>query len=318
MAEFVIGIDIGGTNTVLGAVDAHGNILGERSFPTANYASFELYFQALTREIEQLSASGTLLGVGLGAPAGNRFQSTIVAPANVPWQGSLAVGQLLTKAFGVRAVIDNDANAAAIGEMVYGAARGLNDFILITLGTGLGSGIVIDGRLVYGAHGFAGELGHIAAIAHGRRCGCGKRGCLETYASAPGLRRTAYELMANTLIYSVLRKMTWDEMSAYAIAQAAEMGDALALEAFAYTGEVLGRTLADYVAFSEPEAFVLFGGLAKSGGLILEPARKAFAENLLFLYRDKVDIRLSELMDKNAAVLGSAALVWDEILRERI
>ena len=313
MNEIAIGIDIGGTNTVLGAVDAHGHILAQTNLSTAAYPSFDAYTDALLDAIRQLAKPYTLRGVGLGAPAGNRFEATIEAPANVPWTGTLPIGRRLEEALLVPAAIDNDANAAALGEMLYGAAQGLRHFVVITLGTGLGSGIVIDGQLLYGAHGFAGELGHISVVPNGRQCACGKHGCLETYVSATGIKRTVFELLAHSTQHSSLRTAKFNTLTAYDIAQAAETNDPIAHEAFRRTGELLGRSLADYAAFSNPEAFILFGGLAKSGKLIMEPAQQAFAANLLFLYQGKTQLRMSTLMDRNSAVLGSAALAWTRI-----
>ncbi|MEN9443241.1 MAG: hypothetical protein RIS47_131 [Bacteroidota bacterium] len=312
MTEFAIGIDIGGTNTAIAAVGNTGHILQQITVATQSHPDFDAFFRALCTAIDALQHHGQLIGIGLGAPAGNRFDGSITAPANVAWQGSIPIGTMLAEKYPTTVVIDNDANAAAIGEMQYGAAQGLQNFILITLGTGLGSGIVIDGQLRYGAHGYAGELGHISINPQGRHCGCGRKGCLETYVSANGLRRTLAELIAQTNRPSPLRNQKFDEITALEIAQAAENGDTLAQEVFDYTGQILGNALANWAAFSDPEAYILFGGLAKSGQLLLAPSQKSFTENLLFLYRDKVALKLSDLNEQNAGVLGSAALAWKE------
>ncbi len=311
--EVAVGIDIGGTNTVLAAIDKDGKLIEEYNFLTSAKKDFEGFYQELVTGIKQFQAKNTVLGIGLGSPAGNRFEGTIQAPVNVSWKGKLPVGKRLQEDFRLPVVIDNDANTAAIGEMIYGAARGISNFIEITLGTGLGSGIVIDGKLLYGANGFAGELGHMVAIRNGRQCACGKKGCLETYVSATGIKRTVFELLAQEIDDSRFRRLTYDRVEAKDIYDAAMEGDTIAQKAFEKTGEILGRSLADYTAFSEPKLFVLFGGLAKSGNLILQPTQKAFEEELLFLYKDNVAIKLSELMSDNAAVLGASALVWDSI-----
>lgn len=316
MTEAAIGIDIGGTNTVIGAVDKDGGIVKELSIPTSGYGNFDDYYVALTQVVKELQKEIQVIGIGLGSPAGNRFSGVIQAPANVDWEGEIPIGQRLTQSFRLPVVIDNDANTAAIGEMVYGVTKGVKDFITITLGTGLGSGLVIDGKLLYGAQGFAGELGHLVAVRNGRQCGCGKRGCLETYVSATGIKRTIFELLAQENDASVFRSKSFDEVESKDVYTAALAGDSIAKKAFAFTGEILGRSLADYTAFSEPKAFVLFGGLAKSGDLLMQPTKKAFDEELLFLYKDNVEVLLSGLMQKNAAVLGAAALVWDAVEKE--
>ncbi len=317
MKEFCIGIDIGGTNTVFGVVDINGNFIAENSIPTKKYQTIEEFIEALSNAINdslaQISGNYILKGIGIGAPNGNYHNGTIEYAPNLNWKGIVPIADLLNKKFHVPVVLTNDANAAAMGEMIYGAAKGLKDFIVITLGTGLGSGFVVDGKIVYGHDGFAGELGHVIYDPEGRLCGCGRKGCLETYASATGIVKTVFELFDKSNEDSLLRNIDRAQLNSKDIYEAAVKGDKIALEAFDFTALVLGRKLADAVAITSPEAIFLFGGLALSGDYILVPTKKYMEENLLKIYKNKVRVELSGLMGKNAAILGAAALIWEEI-----
>jgi len=316
--EAVVGIDIGGTFTKFGIVDKEGNCYFEGSVPTQSdeEESVESYVANLSVKIKSVIDNFhdlEIRGVGIGVPNGNYYKGTIEHAANLKWKGIVPLTDLFRKHFPLPVVLTNDANAAAIGEMVYGGAKNMRDFIVITLGTGLGSGIVANGHLIYGHDGFAGELGHITVYPDGRTCGCGRKGCLETYVSATGIKRTVFELLAHSTADSPLRDIPFNELTAETIAKQAHTGDRIALEAFDYTARILGQKLADAVAFSSPEAFFLFGGLAKAGDLLLAPTRKYFEESLLPVYRNKIKILLSEMTEVNAAVLGAGALVWNEI-----
>lgn len=313
---YVVGIDIGGTNTVFGIVDARGNVLASGSIKTQKYAAIGDYvndlYNELTRLLEQENVADQIAGIGVGAPNANYFTGNIEAAANLPWKGVIPFAQMLRDKFGIPVSITNDANAAAIGEMTYGAARGLKDFIMITLGTGVGSGIVINGQLVYGHDGNAGELGHVIVRRNnGRLCGCGRTGCLEAYASATGVARTAREFLELRNDSSVLRQIPIQDITSKDVYDAATSGDKLAQEIFEYTGTILGETFADFVAFSSPKAIILFGGLSKSGELIMRPIREALEKNLLTIYKGKVQVLLSELKESDAAVLGASALGWE-------
>ncbi len=317
MKELSVGIDIGGTNTKIGLVDKDGNFRAENNIPTAKYLKIEDYIEALTQAVNESLNSVTenyvLKGIGIGAPNGNYYSGSIEFAPNLNWEGKIPLAELLNKNFHVPILLTNDANAAAMGEMIYGAAKGIKNFIMITLGTGLGSGIVVDGKLVYGHDGFAGEVGHTIYDPKGRDCGCGRKGCLETYASATGIRKTALELLKNSDKESILRELPEEEISSKAIHDAAVKGDKLALECFDYTARILGLKLADSIAYTSPEAIFLFGGLALSGDYILKPTKKYMEENLLKIFKNKVKLEISGLMGKNAAVLGAAALIWNEL-----
>ncbi|MGB4292048.1 MAG: ROK family protein [Bacteroidales bacterium] len=313
------GIDIGGTNSVFGLVDREGNILAGGSVKTAQYPDAEEFTKVMYNEVikalDSLGGKAELAGFGIGAPMGNINRGTIEYPAGLPWKGITPLADFFRKYTSLPIIVTNDANAAAVGEMIYGAAKGMKDFVVLTLGTGLGSGFVVNGRLVYGNDGFAGELGH-TTIKPGyseRECGCGKKGCTETYVSATGLKRTLLKVMANTLQPSKLRKYSFEDIDAKLIYEAALEGDPLALKAFEYTGMMLGIKLADVVAHTSPEAIFLFGGLANAKEFIFEPARKYMEENLLSIYRGKVKLLPSGLEEKNAAVLGASSLVWSEL-----
>lgn len=316
--EVTLGIDIGGTNTAFGLVDIKGKCIKESSIPTFAQNSAEDLFERLFKEVkmilEELSDQIILKGVGIGAPNANYYRGTVENPPNLRW-GFVNVIDLVKQYVDVPAAITNDANASAIGEMLFGAAKGIKDFIVITLGTGLGSGVVVDGKLVYGSDGFAGEIGHTVYDPNGRQCGCGRKGCLETYASATGIKKTVMELLANTNTESVLRGISYNELDSKMIHSAALNGDKLALEAFEFTGKVLGLKLADAVAVTSPEAIILFGGLAHAGKMIIEPTKRSMEENLFHVFRNKVKIIESGLQEGNSAVLGASALIWNEIIK---
>jgi glucokinase len=318
MKKIAIGIDIGGTNTVIGIVDSTGNVLANHSIATVTQEDYTLFLDSLAAAVvEVLTSVGEkvqVAGMGLGAPNGNYYNGTIEFAPNLQFKGVVPVVEYLkTKLDFPSIILTNDANAAAIGEMIYGGARGMRDFIMITLGTGVGSGIVVNGEMVYGHDGFAGEIGHTIVDPNGRECGCGRRGCLETYTSAPGIKRTVFELLSTMTEDSELRKYGFDKLSAKQIDEAARKGDPIAQEAFDYTGEVLALKLADAVAHTSPEAIFLFGGLAKAGDLIFDPVKKYLEEMLLNIYKDKIKILPSQLPESDAAVLGASALVWKEL-----
>ena len=314
---YVVGMDIGGTNTVFGIVDARGTILASDSIKTGSYGQVEDYVDEVCNHlrpmIEANGGADKIKGIGIGAPNGNYYSGTIEFAPNLPWKGVIPLASMFQERLGIPVTLTNDANAAAIGEMTYGAARGMKDFIMITLGTGVGSGIVINGQLVYGHDGFAGELGHtIIRRENGRLCGCGRRGCLETYCSATGVARTAREILTASTEPSLLRAIPAEEISSKDVYDAAVKGDKLGKEIFDFTGTLLGEALADFIAFSSPEAIILFGGLAKSGDYIIKPILKAMEENVLPVYKGKTKLLISELKDADAAVLGASALGWEK------
>lgn len=313
---FVIGIDMGGTNTAFGIVDARGTVIASSSIKTGKHSKIEDYIDELYTEINRIivanDAEGKINGIGIGAPNANYFTGTIEDGVNLPWPTPIPLADLISKKFGIPCVITNDANAAAIGEMTYGAARGLKDFIMITLGTGVGSGIVVNGQMVYGHDGFAGELGHVIMKRNnGRVCGCGRTGCLEAYCSATGVARTAREFLEIRNEESLLRDYDIDSITSKDVYDCAVKGDKLAIDIFNYTGTILGEALADFVTFSSPEAFVIFGGLTKSGDYIMNPIREAFDKNIMKVFKGKVKILISELKESDAAVLGASALGWE-------
>lgn len=313
---YVVGIDLGGTNTVFGIVDARGVVIASSSIKTQKHNTIEAYVDELYTELNKLivenDAEGKIHGIGIGAPNANYFSGMIETNVNLPWPTPIPLAQLVSEKFGIPVAITNDANAAAIGEMTYGAARGLKDFIMITLGTGVGSGIVINGQLVYGHDGFAGELGHITVKRNnGRLCGCGRTGCLEAYCSATGVARTAREFLEIRTEPSLLRDMPVDEITSKDVYDAAIAGDKLAKDVFEYTGDILGAALADFTVFSAPEAFILFGGLAKSGDLLMKPLKNSLEKNLFKAWKGKVKVILSELKEADAAILGASALGWE-------
>lgn len=292
MKPYVLGIDIGGTNSVFGIVDARGTILASGSIKTQKYAAVEDYVNDLCNEIlklvKQEDVEDKIEGVGVGAPNGNYFNGTIEYSPNLPWKGIIPLAQMLENKLKLPVTITNDANAAAIGEMTYGAARGIKDFIMITLGTGVGSGIVVNGQLVYGHDGFAGELGHvIMRRQNGRLCGCGRTGCLEAYTSATGVARTAREFLEIRTDESSLRLLPIQDITSKDVYEAAVSGDKLAIEIFNYTGTMLGEAFADFVTFSSPKAIILFGGLARAGELIMRPIREAMEKTSLIYLKVK-------------------------------
>ncbi len=313
----VIGIDIGGTNTKFGIVDKEGNCLEESSMPTRAEQEINQYLPRLYESIDALCEKVTIpidiKGIGIGVPNGNYYTGTVDDAANINWGKMVPLAYLVQEHYKTFAVLTNDANAAAIGEMLFGVAQGMKNFIIITLGTGLGSGLVANGQLIYGHDGFAGELGHIIVDPNGRYHANSNQGVLEAYVSATGIKRTAFELMANMIEPSPLRDISYNDLDATMITEAALKGDAIGIAAFEYTGKILGMKLADAVAHTSPEAIVLFGGLTKAGKYLLEPTRK-YMESFLFpIYRNKVKLLLSGLEGKNAAVLGASALVWSEL-----
>jgi glucokinase len=306
-----IGIDIGGTNISIGAVDKFGGIIQQWSMKMKDCPTVEIFLEKVDALMGDYFKANRkeILGIGVGAPNGNFYTGTIDFAPNLPWKGQIPLAQLLHDKFGIRVILTNDANAAAIGEMVYGATKGMKDFVMVTLGTGVGSGFVANGELVYGHDGFAGELGHTNAVRDGRQCGCGKKGCLETYTSATGIVKTVKEFLARDNKPSLLREIK--NVTSKDIFDAAEKGDVLALEIFDFTGKILGQSLADVVAIMSPKAIVLFGGLAGAGKYIFEPTKKYMEENLLKIWKGKIRIIPSELKESDAAVLGASSLVWE-------
>ena len=313
--QVALGIDIGGTNTTFGFIDREGNYLADGNILTQKHEDINDYLKELYMEIEKAldphRDEFDVIGIGIGAPNGNYYTGTIEFAPNLPWKGILPLAAMFEERLGIPTALTNDANAAAIGEMTYGAARGMKDFIMITLGTGVGSGIVINGQMVYGHDGFAGELGHVIARRDGRICGCGRKGCLETYCSATGVARTAREFLAARTDASLLRNIPAENITSKDVYDAAVQGDKLAQEIFEFTGNILGEALADAIAFSSPEAIVLFGGLAKSGDYIMKPIQKSIDDNVLNIYKGKTKLLVSELKDSDAAVLGASALAWE-------
>jgi glucokinase len=314
--DIVLGVDIGGTNTKLGYVDRQGRCLADAVMPTLSEEKPSIFFKRFHEHAERLrnslDASHRLLGIGIGAPNANYYKGTIEHPPNLSWEW-VDIRAELAPYYPIPIAATNDANAAALGEMLFGAAKGMRDFVVITLGTGLGSGIVVNGEMVYGASGFAGEIGHIVVDPAGRLCGCGRRGCLEMYASATGLRFTVAELLARSDAPSPLRGLDFENLSAIRIFEAAQNGDLFALEGFELTGDLLGRKLADAVAYTSPEAIFLFGGLTASGELLFKPVRRALEENLLNIYRGTVKLLPSGVPTGKAAILGASALIWKEL-----
>lgn len=316
--RYVVGIDIGGQTTKIGVVDLSGTVLSQAVIRTDIYGSNEWEFvsalsDAVKSCIENSGKEGQIRGIGVGAPNGNYYTGEIAFAPNLAWAADKSVkfaDMLSATMGGIPVSLTNDANAAAMGEMAYGVARGMRDFIMITLGTGVGSGIVIDGKLVYGHDGFAGELGHVNIVReNGRLCGCGRRGCLETYCSATGVARTAKEWLENSDEPSLLREL--ENITSKDVYDAARQGDALALRIFDYTGTLLGRAFADFIAFCAPQAIVLFGGLARSREFLYEPMLKAMNENVMKIWKNKVRILFSQLKESDAAILGASALAWD-------
>ena len=309
--QVTIGIDIGGTNTKIGVVDPDGKILAHSKLLTTEYPKIAAFVEALDRAIKDLlekSGFVELAAIGIGAPNGNYHKGTIEQAPNLAWKGVVPLCDMLSKYYPVPVVLTNDANAAALGEMIYGGAKGMKNFIILTLGTGLGSGIVINGELVYGKTGFAGEMGHLTMEPFGRECGCGREGCLETYVSATGIVKTVQELFAERRDPSPLRKIPFDNLTSKMIADAADKGDQIALAAFDQTAEMLGTAINNAAAFCSPEAIFLFGGLAQSGDLLLDPLNRYVDENIMGYYRRSFKIIRSKLKEADAAILGASAL----------
>lgn len=315
--DVVLGIDIGGTFTKIGLVDRGGNIHFEDEISTRGYETIEEFIDALHTHVmtslDKIASSFLLLGIGVGAPNGNYYKGTIENAPNLAWKGKIEFVKLMEDAFHLPVLVTNDANAAALGEMLFGDAAGLKNFLMITLGTGLGSGMVVNGDIIYGHDGFAGELGHVLVYDNGRQCGCGKKGCLEAYVSATGIKRTVFELMAEENIESDFRDIPFSRLKPKMITSLAEKGDPIAISAFERTGYLLGRALADTVAHISPACIFLFGGLARAGKWIIDPAKKSMEEHLLPIYRNKIDILPSALLNKNIAVLGASALIWKRL-----
>ena len=316
-SQCVVGIDVGGQTTKIGVVDSMGTVLAQTVIRTDTYTDINPYIaelaEAVIKVIKESGKEGKIRGIGVGAPNANYYNGTIENAVNLVWGGtkSIPFAQLLSEAMGgLPVALTNDANAAAVGEMAYGAAKGMKNFIMITLGTGVGSGIVVNGEVLYGHDGFAGELGHTCAVRNnGRTCNCGKTGCLETYASATGVARTAREWLELSDEPSLLRNV--DKIASKDVYDAAKEGDKLALKIFEYTGTVLGRSFADFIAFSSPEAIVLFGGLARAKEFLLQPMEDAMNANVLPLWKNKVKIVFSQLKESDAAILGASALAWE-------
>ncbi len=318
MKPYVIGLDLGGTNSVFGIVDVRGDIKATTAIKTTGFRNAEDYVKAAVEAlkviIKEVGGIETIRSMGIGAPNGNYYKGTIEYAPNLPWAHNVVVplADMFSEALGIPVALTNDANAAAIGEMTYGIARGLKNFIMITLGTGVGSGIVIDGHLVYGSDGFAGELGHvIMRPENGRLCGCGRMGCLETYCSATGVARSARELLSATKRPSLLRDLKLENITSLDVAICADKGDELSKEIYEFTGNMLGEACANFAAFSSPEAFVFFGGLTKAGDLLLKPIRESYERHVLNLYKGKVNFLVSSLEGSSAAVLGASAVGWN-------
>ncbi len=316
MDSFVVGVDIGGTGTKFGIVDNVGNVLFSSEMSTKKHEQVHTFIDELNEKlidlIDKVGGVGRIKGIGVGAPNGNIYTGNIEYAPNLPWRGIIPLAKMIQDKTKLPVKLTNDANAAAVGEMKYGAAQGMNDFIMITLGTGVGSGIVANGELIYGHDGFAGELGHTIIIPDGRlHPGTGKRGSLESYASATGVTLTAIEILQNSNRPSLLRDVASNELNSKIIFDAASKGDELAKEVFDYTGKILGMALANFVMFSSPEAIILFGGLTKAGDFILKPTREHLEANLIEIFQNKVKILVSHLKESDAAILGASALMWE-------
>ncbi len=315
--DVTVGMDIGGTNTKIGLIDADGNVLIHTSFPTEAKKGFNVFLSNFLAQLEKLQnkieQKVNILCVGIGAPNANFYTGQMEQAVNFKWGEIVPMVSSIQKLLKVPAVITNDANAAAVGEMRFGSAKGMKNFVLITLGTGLGSGIVIDGKLVHGKHGLAGEMGHIIVRPDGRKCNCGNSGCLETYASATGIKRTVYKFMADMNDESPLRDVSYTDLTSKMITEFALKGDPIAQESFVYTGKILGTKLADTVAYLNPEAIILSGGLTRAGQLLLKPTRQYMEKYMFPVFRDKIQVSISKLDGANTAVLGAGALAWDHL-----
>ena len=316
MKDVVAGVDIGGTNTIIGLVDSEGKIIAEERLSTPDYAFADDFVDALDEKLKSM-ASGlkeiNIAGIGIGAPNANFNKGTIELAPNLRWKGIIPLVKLTERRTGLKTRITNDANAAALGEMLFGGAKGMKHFIILTLGTGLGSGIVVDGEVVYGHTGFAGELGHMTVAEGGRVCGCGRRGCLETYASATGLVRTVLALLSDRRDPSTLRDLKSTDITSRRVAEAAAAGDVIAVEALDQTARMIALGIANAVIFSSPETIFLFGGLAKAGEALLVPVRRYADELVQPVFRGTFIIEPSGLPEANAAILGASALIWKEM-----
>lgn len=317
MEQVIVGIDIGGTSTKYGLVTREGDVIYQNRLSTQSYPDFDEFLntihKAIQNAIDETGKKLEVIGVGVGAPNANSNKGTIEEPPNLPWKGIIPFTEKLKAIVKVPVVITNDANAAAVGEMTFGNAKGMKDFIVITLGTGLGSGIVSNGKVINGHYGLAGELGHVLVNPDGRQCSCGKKGCLETYVSATGIKRTVYKLLADSLDDSELRGVSFNELSPKMITEAAQNNDPIALEAFEYTGKILGTKLSDTVVHTDPEAIFMFGGLSLAGNLIFDPTKKYMEQYLMPVFRNKVEILPSGLQNQSAPILGASSLVRDVI-----
>lgn len=318
LKPYVIGLDLGGTNSVFGIVDSRGDIKATTAIKTQNYANVDDYVdasvEALRIIIDQVGGIDKIKAMGIGAPNANFYRGTIEYAPNIVWGHECCVplAEMFKKKLGIPVAITNDANAAAIGEMAYGVARGMKNFIMLTLGTGVGSGIVVNGQLVYGCDGFAGELGHvIMRRENGRSCGCGRTGCLEAYCSATGVARTAREFLSTTSSPSLLRDIKPEDITSLDVSIAAGKGDELAKRVYEFTGEMLGEACADFAAFSSPEAFIFFGGLTKAGDLLMEPIKRSYDAHVFSIFKGKAQFLISSLDGSSAAVLGASAIGWD-------
>lgn len=314
---YVIGLDLGGTNSVFGIVDSKGEIIKTTAIKTEGFTCADEYVDACVKAlrpiIEEVGGIQYIKAMGIGAPNGNYYRGTIEYAPNLPWAHDTVVplAEMFSHRLGIPVALTNDANAAAIGEMTYGVAKGMKNFIVLTLGTGVGSGIVVNGKLLYGSNGFAGELGHvIVRRENGRSCGCGRSGCLETYCSATGVVRTVHEILESDPRPSLLRELNLDRITSLDVSIAAEKNDALALETYRFTGHLLGEACADFAAFSAPEAIIFFGGLTKAGDLIMNPIKESFSEHVLPLFKN-VRFLISGLEGSSAAVLGASAIGWE-------
>ncbi|MBQ9636857.1 MAG: ROK family protein [Prevotella sp.] len=318
LKPYVIGLDLGGTNSVFGIVDSRGEIKATTAIKTQGFDTVKDYVDAcvtaLEPVIEQVGGIEKIKAMGIGAPNGNYYKGTIEFAPNLSWghSGIVPLADMFKERLGIPVALTNDANAAAIGEMIYGVARNMKNFIVITLGTGVGSGIVINGQVVYGCDGFAGELGHVIVRREkGRPCGCGRKGCLEAYCSATGVARTARELLSTTEQPSLLRELNPEEITSLDVSIAAGKGDKLANEIYEFTGRMLGEACADFAAFSSPEAFIFFGGMTKAGDLIMKPIEESYNEHVLKIFKGKAKFLVSGLEGSSAAVLGASAVGWE-------
>lgn len=309
--KYALGVDVGGTNSEYGLVDEKGDILYESLVDTDLCRTADDLVNHIYNDLRSKKLEFELHGIGIGAPNGNYFNGTIEFAPNLKWKGIIPLADLFAKKFNVPAILTNDANAAALGEMIYGNARDLKDFVTITLGTGLGSGVVIDSKMVYGHDGFAGEYGHIRVIPNGRNCGCGRKGCLETYASATGVIRSIKELHSEHAHDSMLQDL--QNPHAEDVFRLADEGDLFSQEIIEFTAKTLGDALADFACFSSPKAYILFGGIAQHGVPFAEKVKSYMEAAILNIYQNKIEIRISSLHEKNAAVLGASSLVWHEI-----